>query len=170
MSKAFNLKASLLMGLATLLFSQTSHINANGWPEGFETPDEASGWDPMGDPFEENNAIRTPYIQNGTTDVDFNKIYIRSWETDPPNAIHVLVNDDRYMLNRQTIADLWVEVGDKDELNQFFVIQQKTVKNLTLYPGANKITVYIHNEPNQIIHARLRVRRNSIPIKPIDGI
>lgn len=164
------MQTGLAIAAALILCGQLNPIHANGWPEGYETPDEASGWDPMGDPFNEDIAIMTPYIQNGTADVDFNKIYIRSWEVDPPNAIHVLVNDDRYMLNRQTLAELFVEVGDKDELNQFFVTQRKIVKNLTLYPGSNKITVYIHNEPNQIIHARLRVKRNSIPIKPLEGV
>lgn len=157
-----------LLGFVSVAFMASNTAVGNSWPEGYETPDQASGWDPMGDPFSGNVAVMTPYIQNGTNDVDFNKIYIRNWEVDPPNAIHVLINDDRYMLNRQTIADLYLEIGDRDELQQFFITQRKVLKDILIKPGSNKVTIYIHNEPNQIIHARLRVRRNDIPIKPLE--
>lgn len=163
-----NLKTSSIFFALSFSIIFSTQVVANGWPEGFETPNEASGWDAMGDPLQDNEVNQTPYAQNDTRDVDLWKIYISNWVADPPNAVVVIVNDHRPLLTRETIADLIVTIGDHDDRGQFFITSQAIITDLELLSGPNRVTVYVKNEPYQVVHANLKVRKNIVPIKPLD--
>jgi hypothetical protein len=97
-----------------------------------------------------------PRGHNDTRNQGTWKVYIKSWDSDPPNTIWVYVVNDNPALQEYTEATLLVNTGWQGEAGGFWSANTAYAKNLELKQGINKIPVNIHHVKGQIIRARLQ--------------
>jgi len=129
---------------------------------------DEQGWDVFEDPFGPLVSRETPYYQNDSRDVRQGDIFIKAWEYDPPNALIVRVVDQRDLLMKASKIDIRVEAGYYDDNKNLMVETRRIVRDISVKPGENYLTLYFPVERTHIVHARVFNVRNYGPIKLID--
>ena len=108
-----------------------------------------------------------PLVESDTRDENRWKIFVASFIQDPPSSVIVNVYNDSPALSKTLHADVMVEVGYFDEGNNFMLELKKTVKNIPMKSGFNRVPVYIHNDKGEVIRIRLLAVRPKGPILQI---
>lgn len=109
-----------------------------------------------------------PRGHNDTRNQGTWKVYIKSWDSDPPNTIWFYIYNDNPSSQRLTHGDIIVTTGWNGQKGGFWKENTSTVRGLELYPGMNKVPVNIHHVKGQIIRANLRNVKPESNIKVFD--
>jgi hypothetical protein len=96
-----------------------------------------------------------PRGHNDTTFQGHWKIYIKSWDSDPPNTVWMYIYNDSPNLQQHIKADLQVNTGWQGENGGFWPEHSTRLQGLEFKQGMTKIPVNIHHIKGQIIRASL---------------
>jgi hypothetical protein len=105
-----------------------------------------------------------PRGYNDTSNQGTWKVYIKSWDSDPPNTVWVYVVNDSPALQKYTEGNLIVNTGWLGQTGGFWPENTAYANNLKLKQGVNRIPVNIHHVKGQIIRAKLT------GVKPVSNI
>ena len=83
------------------------------------------------------------------------KIYIKSWEMDPPNTIWLYIYNDSPNLQRFMRADIRVNAGWLGDGGAFWPESSVYLQDYEFPQGITRVPVNLHHVKGQIIHASL---------------
>lgn len=109
-----------------------------------------------------------PRGHNDTSNQGQWKIYIKSWESDPPNTVWFYVLNDSANLQKFIVADLVVSTGWHGKTGGYWRENATTMYGLEFKPGMTKIPVNIHHVKGQIINGHLNNAKEKTNIKLFD--
>lgn len=164
----------LLSGSAAYAGKKSDNLTGFKGEETGNLPDynydaiDEQGWDVFEDPFGDIIARETPYYQNDSRDIKTGDVFIKSWEYDPPNALILRVVDQRALLMYGSKIDVKVEAGYYDANNNMMLETRRIVRDISINPGENYLTMYFPVERTHVVHARVIKVRNEGPIKLLD--
>lgn len=92
------------------------------------------------------------------------KIYIKSWDSDPPNVVWVYVHNDSPNLQKYIVADLHVSTG-WNGASGYWPENRRIIQGIEFPQGMTKVNVNIHHVKGQIIHANLVNAKEKTNIK-----
>lgn len=110
-----------------------------------------------------------PTAYNDTRDAGTWKVYISHWEQDPPSFVTLFVVDDNPNLTIKREIDIQISIAQLDRLGNPVYANRKTVTDIPLEKGTNRIPMNIHNYKGDIVRAQIVGDRPRTTIRPIEG-
>lgn len=95
------------------------------------------------------------------------KIYIKAWDSDPPNTVWIYVYNDSPHLQRFIGGDLIVTTGWNGS-SGYWPENRREITGLEFKQGMTKVPVNIHHVKGQVIHAILKNAKERTSIKLFD--